>query len=211
MELSVCEIYPTVQGEGFLIGSPITLVRFQGCNIYCPWCDTKYAIPFKGDVKVPLEEVLKKIEAIGREHILITGGEPFAHQILGDFCEVLTSKGYFVQVETNGTLWNEVFEHLPRDRFYISLSPKGSVDYKVHPKVVDYTDELKLVVDENLSLEVIKRKPFLKLAEEGKLILQPEGNRKEMVQKSLELIDLLLKEGIKARLIPQMHKLIDLP
>jgi len=211
LKLSVCEIYPTIQGEGFLIGSPITLVRFQGCNIYCSWCDTKYAIPFREDLQIPLEEVLKKLSSIGREHILITGGEPFAHPVLGDFVEVLIREGYFVQIETNGTLWQSKFESLPRERFYISLSPKYSVDYKIDPKFSRFADELKMVVDKNLTPEVLLRKEFLPLVEQKKLILQPEGNREENVQRSLELIDELLKRGYYARLIPQMHKLINLP
>ena len=211
MELSVCEIYPTIQGEGFLIGSPITLIRFQGCNIYCSWCDTKYAIPFKEDLKVPLEEVLKKLNSIGRKHILITGGEPFAHPVLGDFCEFLIERGYFVQIETNGTVWQSKFETLPREGFYISLSPKYSVDYKIDPKFSEYSDELKLVVDKHLTLGVILREEFLPLVEEKKLILQPEGNKEENIQWALKLIDELLERGYYARLIPQMHKLINLP
>ncbi len=211
MLLPVCEIYPTIQGEGFLIGSPITLLRFQGCNIYCSWCDTKYAIPFKEDLQIPLEEVLEKLSSIGREHILITGGEPFAHPVLGDFVEILIREGYFVQIETNGTLWQSKFETLPRERFYISLSPKYSVDYKIDPKFSRFADELKMVVDKHLTLEVLLRKEFLPLVEQKKLILQPEGNKEENVQRSLELIDELLKREYYARLIPQMHKLINLP
>jgi len=211
MELSVCEIYPTIQGEGFLIGSPITLIRFQGCNIYCSWCDTKYAIPFKEEVKISLEEFLEKVEKIGRKHLLLTGGEPFAHPYLGEVVQILISKGYFVQIETNGTLWQETFEKLPRKGFYISLSPKGSVNYRTEPRILEYTDELKLVVDNQLTLDVILREEFLPLVEGGKLILQPEGNKEKFVQKSLRLIDELLKRGYSARLIPQMHKLINLP
>ena len=211
MELSICEIYPTIQGEGFLLGSPITLVRFQGCNIYCSWCDTKYAIPFKEDVKLDLKEVLKKLEQIGRNHVLITGGEPFAHPELSPFVEVLIEKGYFVQIETNGTLWQENFETFPREAFYISLSPKSSVDYKVDPKIVKFADELKMVVDEHLTLEVLLRKEFLPLVEQKKLILQPEGNKAKYVEKSLKLIDQLLERNYTARLIPQLHKLINLP
>jgi 7-carboxy-7-deazaguanine synthase len=209
--ISVCEIYPTIQGEGFLIGSPVTLIRFQGCNIYCSWCDTKYAIPFKEEVAVPLEEVLGKIENIGRKHILITGGEPFAHPILGEFCKILINRGYFVQIETNGTIWQSEFEKLPKERFYISLSPKYSVNYRIKPQFTALADELKMVVDEHLTLEVLFRKEFLPLVEQRKLILQPEGNKEENVQKALELIDLLLSKGYYARLIPQMHKLINLP
>jgi organic radical activating enzyme len=208
---SICEVYPTVQGEGFLIGSPVTLVRFQGCNIYCSWCDTKYAIPFKGDVRISAEELLEKLRKIGREHLLITGGEPFAHENFGYFCRLLIEEGYFLQIETNGTLWNSELEKLPRERFYISLSPKYSVDYRIHPKFSFLADELKMVVDEHLTLEVIKREEFSSLVKGKKLILQPEGNKEKFVQKSLDLINQLLKEGLYARLIPQMHKLINLP
>ncbi len=211
MELSICEIYPTIQGEGFLIGSPITLVRFQGCNIYCSWCDTKYAIPFKENVKVSLEELLEKLKWIGRKHILLTGGEPFAHPQLGYLTEILIENGYFVQIETNGTLWQEEFEKLPRKGFYISLSPKASVNYRIDSRILSFTDELKMVVDDKLTLEVILRKEFLPLVEKGKLILQPESNKKKFVKKSFDLIDKLLKKGYTARLIPQLHKLIDLP
>jgi len=209
--LSVCEIYPTVQGEGLLIGSPVTLVRFQGCNIYCPWCDTKYAIPFREDLKIPLREVLQKISQIGREHILITGGEPFAHPVLGEFCQILIERGYFVQIETNGTLWQSIFEKLPRESFYISLSPKYSVNYRIDPKFSQYADELKMVVDRHLTIDVILREEFLPLVEKRKLVLQPEGNKGENLQRALELLDKLLKEGYYGRLIPQMHKLINLP
>lgn len=209
--ISVCEIYPTIQGEGFLVGSPITLLRFQGCNIYCQWCDTKYAIPLREEVKVPLKEVLKKIAQIGRKHILITGGEPFAHPVLGDFCQILMKEGYFVQIETNGTIWQSVFEKLPREGFYISLSPKYSVNYKIDPKFSQFADELKMVVDEHLTLDVILKEEFLPLVKGKKLILQPEGNKEENLKRALNLLDQLLKMGFYARIIPQMHKLINLP
>jgi len=211
MHLTICEIYPTIQGEGFLIGSPVTLIRFQGCNIYCSWCDTKYAIPFEGGVKITVEEVLKRIKSLGRGHILITGGEPFAHPILGDFVEILISEGYFVQIETNGTVWQEKFEKLPKERFYISLSPKYSVDYRIEPQFAKFSDELKMVVDLNLKLEILLREEFLPLVKGKKLILQPEGNKEEYVKKALELIEELLNRGYYARLIPQMHRLINLP
>ncbi|NPB05594.1 MAG: 7-carboxy-7-deazaguanine synthase QueE [Aquificae bacterium] len=211
MELPVCEVYPTVQGEGLLVGTPVTLIRFQGCNIYCAWCDTKYAIPFKEEVKIPLEEVLKKVRSFKRDAVLITGGEPLAHPEVVPLIESLLREDYFVQLETNGTLWRKELERFPKDRVYVSLSPKYSVDYRVHPGAVARADELKMVVDENLTLEVLKRPEFLPFARNGRLVLQPEGNRKEMVRKGLKLLDDLLKEGLKARLIPQVHKLVGLP
>jgi len=210
LTFSVREVYPTIQGEGFLIGAPVTLIRFQGCNIYCPWCDTKEAIPF-GGFEVSADGLLKRVEEIGRKHLLVTGGEPFAQSNFGEFCRLFAERGYFLQIETNGTLWVEELDKLPRDKFYFSVSPKPAVDYEIHPVFVKAADELKFVVDDRLTIDVLKREKFLPLIEKKKLILQPEGNKPEFVRKGLELVDQLLKEGLYARLIPQVHKLIDLP
>ena len=41
--MKVIEIFTSLQGEGVLMGTPTTFVRFEGCNLDCQWCDTKYA------------------------------------------------------------------------------------------------------------------------------------------------------------------------
>jgi 7-carboxy-7-deazaguanine synthase len=35
-------VFRTIQGEGALLGTPMTFVRLAGCSIGCPGCDTNY-------------------------------------------------------------------------------------------------------------------------------------------------------------------------
>lgn len=41
--LAVNEFFVTLQGEASFAGTPAVFVRFQGCPVACPWCDTQYA------------------------------------------------------------------------------------------------------------------------------------------------------------------------
>ena len=38
----VNEILHSVKGEGQLVGKNSVFIRLNGCNMRCPWCDSKY-------------------------------------------------------------------------------------------------------------------------------------------------------------------------
>ncbi|ADO45649.1 Radical SAM domain protein [Hydrogenobacter thermophilus TK-6] len=206
--LSINEIYPSVQGEGLLIGKPCLFVRFQGCNLRCPWCDEPSALSFKR-ANTDLKELLQELQKYPQKHVVLTGGEPFAEPNLHLLVQELLCRGYSVQIETNGTLWNENLREVV-SQVHITCSPKGVADWYVHPAVLSSAKELKFVVDHELCYNVIKRREFMPFLEEGLVVLQPEGNKTKFLQKALELQNLLLREGYTVRVVPQMHKLIGL-
>ncbi len=204
--LSINEVYPSVQGEGLLVGTPSVFIRFQGCNIRCPWCDQPTALNF-GEENYTLKELLKELSGYPHRHVVITGGEPLAHPSLTPLARALHQRGYSVQIETNGTLWQEGLEGLG---LHITCSPKWSARWFVHPEVLKRAKELKFVVDEVLTEDVVLKPEFRRHLQEGKVVLQPQGNRKEFIEKALNIQKSLLKKGFSTRVIPQIHKIIGL-
>jgi len=139
----ITQIINTIQGEGINIGIPTTLVRFFGCNLKCPFCDTKFSINEKDLKKNPnvnnfeneniYEILLEKVSLTNS--LLITGGEPFLDikneiQII-DFIDYLDSKNILksIEFETNGTIFpKQVITYLlekKRDiKIFFNISPK---------------------------------------------------------------------------------------
>ena len=112
---------PTFQGEGKSVGMPCAFLRLALCNLRCDWCDTKYTWSFTGRVNVDLrehykfedevhsmtdEQVLKKLQEIGQKALIISGGEPLLqHKQLVSLCQKLKELDYWIEIETNGTVF----------------------------------------------------------------------------------------------------------
>ncbi len=131
--LSVHSIFHTIQGEGPFCGTPCVFVRLAGCNLQCPSCDTDYTF---GRERMSLTEIVMAIRLKQpRGLVVVTGGEPF-RQNLTTLFEALCNAGYYVQVESNGTLaapvchaddswhYNTTVNLSERKGVYIVCSPK---------------------------------------------------------------------------------------
>lgn len=134
--LPINEIFKTIQGEGSFTGTPSTFIRTQGCNVGCPWCDTKQSWTLNPSDEVPTsvmlettdsspvyamlseEEIVSLVEANGLRHVVITGGEPLMHD-LRSLSETLIDLGFMVQIETSGTSPMQV-----DPRAFVTFSPK---------------------------------------------------------------------------------------
>ena len=129
--VNVCEFFTSFQGEGTYLGQPSFFLRTSGCNLRCKWgdtlCDTAYASWEPETNLMSVADVLAKIQAMKDEspmvnHVVVTGGEPFMQEDLGELLVGLKAMDLFITVESNGT--THPIEPLPID--LISLSPKLS-------------------------------------------------------------------------------------
>ena len=105
--MKIVEIFKSVQGEGIRIGQPCIFIRFHGCNLQCPWCDTKYALDGTYE-ETPINNIYNIIKElpVPPTTVCLTGGEPLIqdHAELGALCEYLKWSGFEIHVETNGLI-----------------------------------------------------------------------------------------------------------
>lgn len=116
--MKIAEIYKSVQGEGILTGVESTFVRASGCNLRCWYCDTPYASWQPEGEDLAVHEILARIESLGAEHVVLTGGEPMLFAELLPLAAGLQQRGLHITIETAGTLY------LPVVCSLMSVSPK---------------------------------------------------------------------------------------
>ena len=126
------EIFYSLQGEGHWTGQPMVFVRFSGCNLKCPFCDTDHS----AFTEMTAEEIVARILELAPkcEYVCFTGGEPTLQADSKLVRYVQDNAGVYVHLETNGS------RKVPKDLYdWITCSPKGELK-------IEQIDELKLLV-----------------------------------------------------------------
>src|SRR5215475_10943714 len=103
--MKIAEIFQSLQGEGFLTGTPSVFVRASGCNLRCWYCDTPYTSWEPEGEDCSIDEILQRVDELvdskaeggngqaarlGRraasrlqpatcQHAVLTGGEPMLY------------------------------------------------------------------------------------------------------------------------------------
>ncbi len=215
----VNDIYSCVQGEGVQTGVAMVLLRLHGCDVGCPWCDTKETWTFDSTLEVDdIEAALgvngrftyQTAEQIadyittnhhGTRWILVTGGEP-AQYDCQELVKVLHGRGYKLALETSGTETG----HLGAGFDWVCVSPKLGMPggRGVKTAAMSSADEIKHVVGKQsdiAELDILLAENDLKV--DVQLCLQPVSTSKKATELCLDVVQ---ERGW--RLSVQMHKYI---
>lgn len=188
------EIFYSIQGEGALTGTAAVFVRFSGCNLKCPFCDTD----FKDYKEMSAKQIAGEVKKIGADCdlIVITGGEPTIQYDL-QLSKELKSTGKKIAIETNGT--HEISAHVD----WITISPKQAYVGDTGKLKLHYCDELKVVYDgehEPETYNVIAKNYFIQPCDKG--FIEPN---KHIMEACVEYI----KQHPRWRLSLQTQKIIN--
>ena len=206
------EIFYSLQGEGHHEGYPSVFIRFSGCNLSCPFCDTKHD---KG-IFMDDDAIIHAVKLYKADWIVLTGGEP-ALSIDADFIHLLRrATGKKIAIETNGTV------PLPDGIDWITCSPKtgicrpGGLKPGEEPSnpdfanvVIPYANEIK-VVDVGQDLD-----PYFSLKCKGEdtiMYLQPcyVPDEEEFAKKRLRTVRRVLADP-RWTLSVQLHRFLGIP
>ena len=123
------EIFYSLQGEGYHTGIPAVFVRFSGCNLRCPFCDTQH----EEGTLMSDEDIVMEVAKYSTQIVILTGGEP-GLWIDEKLVDALHHEGKYVCIETNGTCL------LPENIDWVTCSPKEGAKINL-----DRRDEVKVV------------------------------------------------------------------
>ena len=148
MSYRVNEIFYSIQGEGANAGRAAVFVRFSGCNLKCPFCDTD----FKDFVIMTSQEIIKEMERVKTGDCslcVLTGGEPTL-QYDEELQKALHKAGYTICMESNGT-------KIPNAKIdFLTISPKTQWENQAKLFVGYPVNEIKVVIDKQTDLSALK-------------------------------------------------------
>ena len=141
MQYRLRSIFSSLQGEGRNTGMPATFIRFAGCNLNCPWCDTRKHTK----EMLSLSEIMREVEKRKNRAVIITGGEPTIVIGLKDLLVALKERGHWLALETNGTRNIQEIELFD----YVAVSPKYFYRNRyAEGTMVRKADEVRIVAED---------------------------------------------------------------
>ena len=209
--MKISELFHGIQGEGIHQGTPMTFVRTQGCNLAevyggCRWCDTPYAQSPEGGEEWPVEAILRELSRYLNKKVCLTGGEPFTQPDFGELLVALGRQGYWLEVETNGSI--SISDYLAYGDCWIVDVKCPSSGMEAHNcldnlRLLKECDQVKFVVgswaDIDYAEVVVGNHPT-----KATVLLSPVHGDSQWLQQVAEYVG----GSPWARLSAQLHKLV---
>lgn len=215
--MRVNEIFYSLQGEGRWTGTASVFVRLSGCNLKCWFCDTKH----EEGTEMSEEEIVSEVMRLSgceviRPHVVITGGEP-GLQLTKTLIDKLHDAGYFIQIETNGTI------QLPEGIDWVTCSPKGANIENLVVFAQEFKEDRQAGLKEGSGLKPVDElkvvythpgmdlTPYLNMPAREYRLQPCDTGDPEKNQQILQCVIQTIKENPKWRLSLQTHKIISIP
>ena len=207
-QLRLFEIYPSIQGESTLAGTPCTLVRLAGCPLRCSYCDTPEALPARSGTLCTVDAICQRVAALAQPLVLVTGGEPLAQPAVTPLLRRLLTIAPTLQLETSGSIDIRAVPAGVRRVIDIKTPGSGESDKNLAANLdaLRPGDELKFVItnrdDYRWSVALIQRHNLT--ARAIPLLISPAHNQLDLQQ----LAAWMVADRLPIRLQPQLHKWI---
>ncbi len=215
------EIFSSIQGEGPVVGYKQLFIRFCLCNLNCDYCDTEFLYGENYTSQALYEKINNEFDLKTFHSISLTGGEPLlSYRFLKEFLPLIKSQTK-IYLETNATLVNEfekvknlidiVAADIKLPSCYAGISLFGN-----HERFIKSCSGIetfaKIVFDKNINQEEIDFCTSIGEKYNIELILQPkmEGDKITVTPEFCEqILNLFTNKHSKTRLIPQVHKFLN--
>jgi organic radical activating enzyme len=190
--LPVVETFHSIQGEGLWVGCSAFFIRLAGCDVGCPWCDTKHSWDGQRYPQRAIADLVAEAVACHPAFVVVTGGEPLLHD-LTHLTQSLHNADLRLHLETAGA-------HPFSGQFdWVTLSPKQLKP--PHPELYSQANELKVVIQTATDFEWAEQQAQRVNPSVVKL-LQPEWTTPD----SLKLVYAYVRQHPQWRISLQTHK-----
>lgn len=154
---------PTIQGEGTCAGEQTFFIRLGLCDFKCTKCDSMHSVDPKlvkaAAQYMTAEELANDFIALHAQttgkhikRVTISGGNPCIHD-LTDLVDILTSKGFSINVETQGTfapMWLQCVDD-------ITVSPKspGMGEKHSDEQFASFLNKIAITGGPNITIKIV--------------------------------------------------------
>lgn len=208
--MKVSEIFHSIEGEGIAVGKPEVFVRLSGCNLRCRWCDTKYTWEAEEREEISFDQIIDEIKSFPCKNVSITGGEPLLREGVLELVKSLKSMGYWIQVNTNGTIFDSnVFGLVDLVTMDCKCPSSGEEsDIEVVKETVSTfgsKTQIKFVITDEEDYRYARNIVSTVLENPTHVIFQPEWGSRSFINK---LVELVKHDNLNVRIMLQQHKVI---